>query len=577
MKRFLAFLFVSVLTLTTVLAVVSGSVVTSKYGMVAAANEYAARIGAEILERGGNALDAAIAVSFALGVAEPYASGIGGEGYAIVRLANGERYAVDFKSVAPGLASYDKIEGKLSSINYTAKGACVPGVVAGAAEVWKLGARMPWAELIKPSIDLARNGLVVNETFAGIVSDNYERLLENAPEFLKDGMLAWEPGDVFTNPTLADTLELIAKEGPDAFYKEKIAEDIEKFMLEHDGFMRKSDLENYKAIVREALHGTYRGYDLYVPHPPVSGPQLLAILNILENFNLSAFSWDDPLAVHIIQQVLVLEDVDRRLYISDPAFFDLPTEGFISKEYAKTRLMELNLSKALDPNTYFDHAGNAYEFVEGKTYEEVLLKGAKVSSSDPMDSYEFHSTTHFSVVDRYGNAVAWTQTLSSFFGTSMYVDGFFLNNEIGNFASTYREGDVINLEPGKRPRTTICPTIIEKDGKVKYVLGTPGGGRIISTITQLVVDLIDFGLSPEEAVKAPKFVGYASYKDLRMEKGFPENTVRFLEEVLGHKVKLYEYPDLFFGGPNIVAVEDDGTMIGVGSIRRNGAAACPEK
>jgi len=576
-KRVFTFLFISVLVLTTALAVVSGSVVTSKYGVVAAANEYAARIGAEILERGGNALDAAIAVSFALGVAEPYASGIGGEGYAVVRLANGERYAVDFKSVAPALASYDKINGKLSSIKYTAKGACVPGVVAGAAEVWKIGATMPWAELIKPSIELARKGLVVNETFASVVSDTYERLLENAPEFLKEGMLAWEVGDIFTNPALADTLELIAREGPAAFYKGKIADDIERFMLEHEGFMRKSDLENYKAVVREPLHGTYRGFDVYVPHPPVSGPQLLAILNILENFNLSAFSWEDPLAVHIIQQVLVLEDVDRRYFISDPDFFDLPTKGFISKEYAKTRLMELNLNKAMDPSTYFDHVGNAYAFEEGGTYEEVLLEGVKVSSVDPMNSYEFPSTTHFSVVDKYGNAVAWTQTLSSFFGTSMYVDGFFLNNEIGNFASTYREGDVINLEPGKRPRTTICPTIIEKDGKVRYVLGTPGGGRIISTITQLVVDLIDFGMSPEEAVKTPKFVGYAFYKDLRMEKGFPETTIRFLEEVLGHKVKLYEYPSLYFGGPNIVAVKSDGTMVGVGSIRRNGAAACPER
>jgi len=559
--------------------VTTGQSAASSLGMVAAANPYAAEVGAQILEMGGNAVDAAIAVSFALGVVEPYASGLGGEGYAVITMSNGEKYAVDFKSVAPGLATYDKLteDGyRISTANYTPKGTCVPGVVAGIQKIYDLGATLPLETLMEPAIKLAREGFVVNETFAQTLSDGYEKLLGNGFDFLNEG-LAWEEGQVHKNEALAQTLESLAKNGLDDFYTGELADRIDAFMQENEGYLRKSDLENYRALAMEPLHGTYRGYDVIVPHAPVSGPQLLAILNVLEHFNLSAMGWDDPLAVHIIQQVLVLEDVDRRSFISDPAFYDLPTEGFASKEYAKTRFMKIDLTQAIDPDTYFDHVGNPYPFEEGATYEQVMLQEVAQQSLVQEDLYESPSTTHFSVVDRYGNAVAWTQTLSSFWGTSVYMDGFFFNNEMGNYASSYRDWDIINLTPGMKPRTTICPTIIQKDGEVRWVLGTPGGGRIISTITQLIVDLVDFGMPLDQAVKAPKFVGYSSYKDLRMEAGFPEDTVAFLQDVLGHDVNMYGYPDLFFGGPNIIAVEEDGMIIGAGSIRRNGAASAPEK
>lgn len=578
MKKVLLTSLFTVLMVSMILATVTAPTVASSDGMVAAANPYASQVGAEILEQGGNAIDAAIAVSFALGVVEPYASGLGGEGYMVATMANGEKFAVDFKSKAPGLATYEKIAedaGKLSKVKYTPKGACVPGIPAGLKEVWLAGATMPLKDLIAPAIKLAREGFVVNETFAGVVSDAYEKLLTNSYDFLNEGF-AWEVGDVFTNPTLADTYERIAEEGLDSFYNGSLADEIDAFMVENGGYIRKSDLEEYKAIVTEPVHGTYRGFDLYVPNAPVSGPQLIAVLNTLENFDLPSMSWDDPLAVHIIQQALVLGDVDRRFFISDPDFFDLPIDGFTSKEFAKTRFMNINLSKAIDPNTYFDYVGDAASFEDGATYEAVVLAEAEQMANANVEVVESPSTTHFSIVDKDGNAVAWTQTISSFFGTSYSMNGFFFNNEMGNFASSYREGDVINLEPGKKPRTTICPTIIEKDGEVRFVIGTPGGGRIVSTVVQLAVDLIDFGMTIDQAVKTPKFVGYAYYKDLTIEEGYPQSTLDFLEKVLGHKLNIHSYPDLYFGGPNIIAVEPDGMMIGAGSIRRLGAASAPE-
>src|SRR6056297_661 len=577
MKKALLFFITISLIVSFAFSAVTSQTVASSLGMVAAANPYAAEVGAEILEKGGNAIDAAIAVSFALGVVEPYASGLGGEGYAVVTLADGEKFAVDFKSMAPQIATYEKLEElgtNISGVRYTPMGALVPGVPAGIQKMLENGASMSLEELIQPAIDLAREGFIVNETFAGVTSDNYEKLLENAPEFLNE-MLLWEAGDLFVNEPLAQTLELIKENGIDCFYNGRIANAIAAYMEANDGFITKEDMENYIAYVTEPVHGTYRGYDVYAPGPPVSGPQLIAILNVLENFNLGLMGPYDPLAVHIIQQTLVLEDVDRRNYISDPAFYDLPVKGFMSKDYARLRAMSLDLSQAMDPDTYWDYAGDAYPFEEGMTYEEVILSMEKEAAMAIPENYESPSTTHFSIVDKYGNAVAWTQTLSSFFGTGSYIDGFFMNNEMGNFASSYRDWDIINLEPGLRPRTTICPTVIEKDGKVKFVIGTPGGGRIISTVTQLIVNLIDFGMPIDEAVKMPKFVGYTFYKDDRMESGFPESTVQVLE-AMGHDVTLYDYPNLYFGGPNIIAVEDDGMMIGVGSVRRDGAASAPE-
>ncbi len=579
MRKYLAVMLVVVVCSMIALGVTTSQTNASSVGMVAAANPYASEVGAYILEIGGNAIDAAIAVSLALGVVEPYASGLGGEGYALISLANGEKYAIDFRAAAPEMATYEKLaeEGlRISTAHRTPRGACVPGVVAALQAAYDLGASLPLEVLVEPAIRLAREGFIVDPTFAGTVSDAYEALLYNAFDFLDDG-LAWEEGQLHQNLELADILEHLVIHGLNDFYHGILADKIEAFMIENNGYLRKSDLEKYQAWVQEPLHGTYRGYDVFVPHPPVSGPHMIAILNILENFNLSAFTWDDPLGIHIIQQTLIFTDVDRRSYISDPMFHDLPIEGFMSKEYAKARFMEIDLKQAMDTSTYFDRLGDAYPYQEGKGYVEAILESIeKEIAFASQEYYESPSTTNFAIIDSEGNAVSWIQTVSSFWGCTAYMNGFFFNNQLQNYAGTYRPGDVINLEPGMRPRTTICPTIIEKDGEVRWVLGTPGAGRIMSTMTQLVVGLIDFQLPIDVVVRLPKYVGATAYRNLPLEDAFPESTYRFLTEVLGHTLSFYTYPDLFFGGPNIISREPSGMIVGVGSIRRGGAASAPE-
>ncbi len=552
----------------------------SSFGMVAAANPYASEVGAYILEIGGNAVDAAIAVSFAIGVVEPYASGLGGEGYAVIAMADGQQYAIDFRAAAPAMATYEKLteEGlRISTAHRTARGACVPGTLAGVQAIYELGATLPLETLMEPAIRLAREGFIVDPTFAQTIADLYDALLNNAFDFLDEG-LAWEAGQLYKNPDLADTLEHLVTHGLDDFYTGALADAIEAFMIENDGYIRKEDLESYRSFVREPLHGTYRGYDLYVPHPPVSGPHLIATMNILEHFNLSAFTWDDPLGIHIIHQAMLLADLDRRTYISDPDFHDMPIMGLMSKEFARSRAMEISLKQAINPDNFWDFVGDAYPYEDGKTYVEVILESLMQEVATAQEEiYESPSTTNFTIIDGDGNAVSWVQTVSSFWGNTYYMNGFFFNNQLQNYAGTYRPGDVINLTPGMRPRTTICPTIIKKDGVVRWVLGTPGGGRIMSTMTQMIVGLIDFQLPIETVVGLPKYAAGTAFRTLPMEDTFPESTFQFLSEVFGHNISLYSYPDLYFGGPNIISRETSGMIVGVGSIRRDGAASAPEK
>lgn len=587
MKRsflWLSVVFCLVISSTMSFAVTVDQTLISRKGMVTAAHPLAAKAGAEILEKGGNAIDAAIAVSFALGVVEPYASGIGGEGYMVGSMAGGDEIAIDFRSTAPALATYENFaktgESKLSKIKYSPKGYCVAGVPAGIGKALKY-ASLPLKELVKPAVKLAEDGFPVNTTFAKINFDAYEKLTENAPGFLNDGM-PWAEGDTFTNPALAKTLRLIGEKGIDAFYKGELADNIDRYMQENDGWTRKSDLENYKALEKEPIHGTYRGYDFILPGSPVGGPRVIATLNILEHFNLSAMNWDDPLAVHIMQEAMALTALDQRRWIGDPLTNPyIPENGYVSKDYARQRAMMIDLNKASDPKLWKkERVGLPGEYDNGENYVDVMLDKAraeenKTASVNWVAREVPPSTTHFSVVDKDGNAVAWTQTISSFFGTSCFVDGYFLNNEIGNFKSKPVKDSPINLAPGRRPRTTIAPLIVKDNGKVRWVIGSPGGGRIGSTVVEILVNMIDFDMSMEDAIRAPKFAGYDTYKEIRLEDRYPDKTLAFLE-MLGHKIKKYGYPDLYFGGPNTIAVEKDGTLVGVGSIRRLGGAAAPE-
>lgn len=560
-------------------AVTVAPTLESRAGMVTAAHPLAARAGAEILERGGNAVDAAIAVSLALGVVEPYASGIGGEGYLVAVMADGREVAVDFRSTAPAMATYANLEkaGELSAVKYTPKGYCVAGVPAGIGAALQY-ASLPLKELAAPAIRLAKEGFEVSETFSLVTMDRWEVLYANAPEFLNEGM-PWSVGETYRNPALAKTLETLVEQGINSFYSGQLADNADRYMREHDGWVRKSDLQGYRAIVREPVKGSYRGYELSVPGAPVGGPRILATLNILEHFNLGLMGWDDPLAIHLMQEAMILTALDQREWIGDPeTTANIPQAGLVSKQYARQRLMLIDLANASDPAGWPDRVGNPVPYENGASYVDVMLSARPPESpaTVPAVDVESPSTTHFSVVDRHGNAVAWTQTISSFFGTGYMLDGYFLNNELGNFKSRPVEGSPINMEPGRRPRTTIAPMVVRKDGEVRYVLGSPGAGRIGSTLVEILVNLVDFDMDLEAAMRAPKFTGYDVYREIQLEDEYPDRTVEFLE-FMGHAVKEYDHPDLYFGGPNAIAVGADGVLTGVGSIRRNGGAAAPDR
>ena len=580
MKRRISWLFIGICWLAAMppsYAVSVAPILQSKEGMVTAAHPLAAAAGAEILEKGGNAVDAAIAVSLVLGVVEPYASGLGGEGYLVAMMADGREVAIDFRSTAPALATYANLNkaGSLKKLKFTPKGYCVAGVPAGIGKALEL-ASLPLQELAEPAIRLAEDGFEVTETFSRVNMDAFEILSENAPAFLDDGM-PWSTGAVFRNPALAKTLRILASKGVDAFYKGKLARNLDRFMRENDGWTRKSDLKNYRALVKKPIRGSYRGYEISVPGSPVGGPRILATLNILEHFNLGMMSWDDPLAIHIMQEAMILTSLDQRRWLGDPETNTyIPEKGYISKDYARQRFMQIDLSRASDPALWYsERVGDPGPYEKGASYIDVILEERQKAVIEGTTQDDSPSTTHFSVVDKAGNAVSWTQTISSFFGTGNMVDGYFLNNELGNFKYEPVEGSPINLEPGRRPRTTIAPLVVRKDGKVRWVIGSPGGGRIGSTVIEILVNLIDFEMSLENAIRAPKFTGYDAYKEIQLEDDFPPKTIEFLLE-LGHEVKRYEHPDLYFGGPNAIAVGKDGMLTGVGSIRRLGGAAAPQ-
>lgn len=580
MKRHMPWLLVGCLCLffaPFAQAVTSASTLQSKQGMVTAANPLAAQAGAEILEKGGNAVDAAIAVGFAIGVVAPYASGLGGEGYMVAVMADGREIAIDFRSTAPAMATYENLAktGELYDIRHTPKGYCVAGMPAGVAKAMKY-ATLPLAELLAPAIRLAEQGFEVNETFSKVNMDAWEQLSTSAPEFLDDGM-PWAAGATFRNPALAKTLKIIAEKGIDSFYNGELADNLDHFMRSNDGWARKSDLQAYRALVKKPIKGSYRGYELFVPGSPVGGPRVLATLNILELFNLPMMDWDDPVAIHIMQEAMVLTSLDQRRWIGDPETnYFIPENGYISKQYARQRMLQIDLDRASDPESWrSERVGDPAAYDNGENFVDVMLETHQKVVIDNEAIEESPSTTHFSVVDKAGNAVAWTQTISSFFGTGNMVDGYFLNNEMGNFKSQPVEGSPINLQPGRRPRTTIAPMVVKKDGQLRWVIGSPGGGRIGSTVIEILVNMIDFGMDLEHAIKTPKFSGYDAYKAIHLEDDYPEKTIKVLEN-MGHEVKKYAYPDLYFGGPNAIAVDKEGVLTGVGSVRRLGGAAAPE-
>ncbi len=538
--------------------ITTGLVAVGQKGMVASDHLLASQIGAEILAQGGNAVDAAVATAFAIGLVAPYCAGIGGEGMMLITLADGTEVAIDFRSWAPGHVT------KETSVNkYGPKSVCIPGQVAGLAMALEKYGTMTLAEVLEPVIKLAREGFPYDEWLAGMVSYIYDDILEQpaaAELFLNPDGTIPEVGSTFTNTGLAQALELIAKDGPAAFYKGPIADAIVEAT---EGWITHEDLAAYRAVERDPIRGSYRGYELLTAPPPVGGTILVEALNILEHFNLAAFhSPADPMVIHLIAQALLLAWADFDQYVADPGFIDVPVAQLIDKRYARERLKLIRLNQTLEPGSV--PAGDPYHFAPVAAQSES--RDAVATSG---------STTHISVVDAKGNVVALTQTISSAWGSRVFVPrfGFPLNNEFRNFKgyNPDQPNDLDYAGPHKRPRTELCPTIIRKSGNPIWVLGTHGSARIPSTVLETIVNLIDFGMDLYTAIVAPKFCSSTHYKELRMETGFPVETVTTLED-MGYVIKTYGELDWYFGGVNAIQLLDK-YMIGVGAPRDEGSAA----
>lgn len=474
--------------------------VQAEKAMVVSVNPEASDAGLKILKAGGNAVDAAVTVALALAVTFPEAGNIGGGGFMMVwpstsnAATNAEGHAagpvcIEYRETCPAAIGRDSFVNEKRQEGHHTVG--VPGTVRGLALAHAKFGKRSWSELVSPAIELARDGFTIDAALAS----GLNKLLKQTnafPEFQRvygkpDGT-AWQAGDRLVQKDLADTLMVLATEGPEAFYKGSIARKIADEMKSGGGFISLEDLANYRANVREPVHTTYRGYDVFAPPPPsAGGTQLVECLNILEQFNLPVFGSKSTVAAHLLAEAMRHAGCDRVLYQGDPAFTPIPAK-LLSKEHA----LEVAGSISLD------HA----------TRSEDLATGLNLSTEPP-------STTHFSIVDPEGMAVANTYTLQNSYGSRVVVRGagFLLNNEMTDFnwrPGVTTRGGIVGTEPnvmapGKRMVSSQCPTFVSRDGKLVLVTGSPGGRTIPSTVLCVVVNVIDFGMSIRDAVDAPRW------------------------------------------------------------------------
>ena len=543
--RLLSVLMIGTIVLSGVgtASAISRDPVVGKKGMAVAQEAQAARVGQEILVKGGNAVDAAVAVAFALAVTHPSAGNIGGGGFMVIRTADGKAVTIDYREKAPGKATATmflddkgaaarnpdvttKDSKGVSSHPFTNRihllAVGVPGTVAGLMLALEKYGSLPLATVIQPAIDLAEKGFLLSNN----VADGLNRasaIFTQIPSSKKAMMRAdgkpWQAGDRWIQKDLAETFKRIAKDGRDGFYKGKTAELIEKAMMANGGLIAREDLANYQAVVREPIRSTYRGYEVLSMPPPSSGGIVLAeTLNLLEGYDLNKLGAGSSKTLHLMAEAMRRSFAERAQFIGDPDFVQVPVAELTSKEHAA------KLRTTIDP--YF--ASRSQDF------------GPKLT--EPNESIE---TTHFSVVDQWGGAVSNTYTLEGGYGSHIVIEGagFLTNNEMGDFNSkpgttlaTGQIGTRPNLiEPNKRMLSSMTPAIVIKDGKPYLVVGSPGGRTIINTTLQLISNVIDHGMTIQEAVDAPR-IHHQWFPDvLNIETGVPNDVLDALR-AKGHKI-----------------------------------------
>lgn len=494
--------------------------VSARHGMVASAHPLASQAGLTILKAGGNAVDAAVATAFANSVVEPNANGLGGEGMMVIWLADQRKaVAIDYRSMAP-LA--DKTGQKWPSSGPLS--VAVPGTVAGLCMALEKYGTKSLQEVMAPAIRLAEDGFVISPTLSQSIADDFGAINKEAPlaKILAPEGLPLEAGEVLKNPDLAKSLRKIAAGGRDVFYKGELADAIASDMAAKGGLISKADLAAYQAIERDPVRGSYRGFDILSAPPPVSGLTVIESLHILENFDLVKHAPLSKANVHLIAEALKRGFADNAEYIGDPAFAKVPVARLLSKGYAKSLAQDIPLD----------------------------IASREIKAGEP--SKEHPSTTHMSTADQMGNMVALTQTISGFWGahTIPAGTGIILNNEMQNWSSKGPN----TYAPGKRMRTTIAPTILLKDGQVFASLGTPGAARIISTMVILITNLVDHGMTIQQAIESPRFYTRESEKNIHLESRIPGQTLEELK-TMGYSTSVKGEYDLFFGGAQGIVVD----------------------
>jgi gamma-glutamyltranspeptidase / glutathione hydrolase len=539
--------------------VVHAQRVVAQNGMVVAQEALAARVGADILQRGGNAIDAAVAVGFALAVNYPRAGNIGGGGFMVIHRASGGDTTIDYRETAPqgiNAKSFLDASGEADSekSRNSALAIGVPGTVAGLAlaETKYGSGKFNLADLIAPAIAMARDGIVVTDNTEESVPSVHARLARwpaSAKIFLKPDGAALDPGDRLVQSDLAATLETIAREGPRAFYEGPIAGKIAGAIVTAGGVMTADDLKNYQPIERAPVRGTYRGYELVSMAPPSSGGvELIEMLNILEGYDLAHD--DEAQTLHLMIEAMKRAYADRALFLGDPDKVQNPVTRLISKSYAA------DWRATIDPL----HATPAADIRAGGIVQP-----------------EGRNTTHFSVVDRFGNAVSNTYTLNFSYGVGLVAEGtgVVLNNELDDFAAKPDTPNAYGLTgaeanepgPGKRPLSSMTPTIVLEDGKPFLVTGSPGGSRIISTVLQLIVNVIDRGMDIADAVSAPRVHDQWMPDQVYAEPGVAEDLIAALQ-ARGDKV----VPQRPFTSANSIKITPEG-FVGAADPRSPGARA----
>ena len=523
--------------------------VLAPHAMVVSAKEEASQIGLAILKKGGNAFDAMIATELALAVAYPNAGNIGGGGFMVYRLGSGERGALDYREKAPAKAHRDmyldkngKVIADKSTLGALAVG--VPGTIAGIFEVYQKFGSLPIGELIQPAIDLARKGVLITELQANFYMNKNVELIKQANNYVTPFENGWKAGERFKYEELAQTLERIRDNGSYEFYNGETAKRIVSYVQELGGILSLDDLRNYRAQWRKPITFTYKDYTISsMPLPSSGGICLAQILKSVEPYNIGQYPHNGEQYIQLLVEAERRAYADRAYYMGDADFVKVPTQQLLSPDYLKERMSSFS----------WDKASKSTEIAHGKIV-----------------GYESDETTHYSIVDRFGNAVAVTTTLNTNYGSKVYVKGggFFLNNQMDDFSIKPGEPNTYGLvgseknaiAPNKRMLSSMSPTIIEKEGKLFMVIGTPGGSTIITSVLQCFLNVAEYGMTMQQSVSKPRFHHQWLPDDVMYEpKGFAPEVIAHLK-AKGYKPREENF--VIIGKVDAILVQPDGTLEG---------------